>query len=303
MKLKKLNLNFEKLTKPIDIVTRQELLSQVLGGKWASRYKGKGLEFSEYRPYVYGDDASMIDWKASLRANSTLVKIFQIDKSAKVFFIFDVSDSMLFSSRKDGKMKVEYAAELIMFMVQAVLQSGDAVGLAMFNDKIISRVAPNIGVEVQERIKNELCKLSNYGGHFDFMQAMNYILSISGDKVVIVLVSDFIGLKGNWDRYIQILSQKYDIIGIMVKDHRDRYLPNSGQILLKDPSNNESIYVDSSKYAKKYHEAVLEEEHIIDKKFKKAKSQILKLETTEDGFSELVRFFKDRVALISSQKL
>ena len=37
-------------------------------------FRGKGLEFDFYRAFEAFDDASMIDWRASLRANTTLAK-------------------------------------------------------------------------------------------------------------------------------------------------------------------------------------------------------------------------------------
>ncbi len=303
MKPKKLNLNFDIKTRPFDIITREELLSEILEGKWSSLYKGKGLEFSGFRAYVYGDDASFIDWKATRRASKTLVRVYTRDRSARVLLVLDVGDSMLFSSRKDGKMKVEYSAELAYRMAKSILKSGDAVGLLMMSDKIKKKFEPNIGPAVIHKIKSELLKPENYGGKFNFLQAMKLLTSAAGEKVVIILLSDFIGLEDNWERYIQILNQKYDFIGVMIKDHRDRYLPlNGGQIVLQDPSSNEKIYVDANQYAKRYHDAVLQEEESIMKKFKAAKAGLLKLETTDDGFLKLVQFFNKRVTLQGVKK-
>jgi len=300
MKPKQLNLNFDIKGRPFDVMTREQLLSEVLEGRWSSLYKGKGLEFSGFRAYVYGDDASFIDWKATRRAGKTLVRVYTQDRSARVFLVLDVGDSMLFSSRKDGKMKVEYAAELVYKMANSILKSGDAVGLLMLSDKIVARLEPNIGPAVIHKIKNELLKPKNYGGKFDFLQAMKLLISAAGEKVVIILLSDFIGLNHNWEKYVQILNQKYDFIGVMIKDHRDRYLPaTGGQIILQDPSSNEKIFIDSSQYSKLYHQEVLKEEEMIMKKFKAAKASLLRLETTDDGFLKIIQFFNKRVVLQS----
>ena len=78
----------------LDVYARQSVLSEVIEGNWTALFKGHGMEFSGYRAYTYGDDASLIDWKASLRSKSLLVKEYEQEKSVNVYFLFDVSNSM-----------------------------------------------------------------------------------------------------------------------------------------------------------------------------------------------------------------
>jgi len=299
MKVSKLNLDFDDKLRPIEITTRQNLLSEIFEGKWVTRYKGQGMEFSEYRNYIYGDDANNIDWRASLRSNNLLVRQFEQDRGVNALFVFDVSDNMLFSSRNDGKMKVEYAAELIVGMARPILNSGNAVGLMMFNNNIVKKVDPNIGLAVEHQIKNLLANPENYGGEFNFGKMMKVLLNLKQRRLVIIIISDFIGLKKGWHKYIEILNEKYDIIGIMVKDHRDRYLPERGQVVVQDPSTDKRIYVDAAKYGKLYHETILKEEINIARLFKVMKCDLLRLETTEDAFSKLVKFFRKRIVVNS----
>jgi uncharacterized protein (DUF58 family) len=297
MKPKILKFDFDNEKKVAELSVRQSVLSRILEGQWSSRYKGQGMEFSEYRKYVYTDDATIIDWKASLKSGETLVKEFDEEKSAEAIFLFDVGDSMLFSSRKDGKMKVEYAADLILSTAKSILKSGHAAGMVMFGDKLYSRINPNIGLAIEKHFKTAFKKMNNYGGKFNFSKAMGLLLSLNHQRLVIIIVSDFIDLPDYWYRYIEILNQKYEVIGIMIRDHRDRFLPYEGQIVLQDPSSQETIYVDVATYAEKYHKNIMEEELFITSKFKSAQADLLKLETTQDGFAGLVNFFKKRIVV------
>ncbi len=299
MNVKKLNLEFDNKMQPIELTTRQNLLSEIFEGKWVARYKGQGMEFSEYRNYVYGDDANNIDWRASLRTNQLLVRQFEQDRSVNALFVLDVSDNMLFSSRSDGKMKVEYAAELVMSMARPILNTGNAAGLIMFNNKIVTKLDPNIGLAVEHRMKSLLTNPENYGGEFSFNKMMKVLLNLKESKLVIILVTDFIGLKKGWAKYIEILNEKYDIIGIMVKDHSDRYLPARGQVVVQDPSSNKRIYVDAAGYGKLYHKSILDEERNISRLFHAMRCDLLRLETTEDAFSKLVKFFRKRIVINS----
>jgi len=291
MKPIKLHLDLDTKDKS-DLYVRQNILSRILEGQWTSKYKGQGMEFSEYRKYVYGDDATRIDWKASLKSGSTLIKEFEEDKSADALFIFDVGDSMLFSTRKDGKMKVEYAAELIYFTSTSILKSGHAVGLYMVGEKIHVKLDPQQGISINRRFKNQFLNINNYGGKFDFTEIMKRLLGLRNQKLVVIIVSDFLNLPEKWQHYIKILGQRYEVIGIMIRDHRDRYLPYEGQIVLQDPSSNESIYIDAAEYTKQYHEHVLKQEAEIESGFKSARSDLLKLETTQNPYEGIVKFFK-----------
>jgi len=293
MALKRFDAELLPKLRKLDIYAKQSVLSEVIEGNWTAVFKGHGMEFAGYRAYTFGDDASLIDWKASLRSKSLLVKEYEQERSVNVFFMFDVSNSMLFTSTK--KLKVEYAAELISSMSYAVLRSGDAVGMTMFTDKLVSRLPLNYGRKMHYLVVNELSNVNNYGGPFDFGKAMNLLFSLLGSKAVLVIVSDFIGLKENWYKFLRIASQRFEIIGIMIRDPRDRELPKTtGQYMLEDPYSGEKLYVDVKQYRDAYKKYVEDEEAEIERQFKATKSDLLKLSTDEDFYKPVVTFFKRR---------
>ncbi|MFH1211983.1 MAG: DUF58 domain-containing protein, partial [Candidatus Woesearchaeota archaeon] len=135
MPIKELKIENIPRLKTVHIPAKRRVLSKLFEGRWLTAFKGRGLEFAGFRTYQYGDDASLIDWKASLKAKEILVREFEEYKTVNTFFLFDVSNSMLFSST--GKLKCEYAAELILALTHAMLASGDPVGLGMFTDRLV----------------------------------------------------------------------------------------------------------------------------------------------------------------------
>lgn len=277
----------------LDVYARQHALSEVIEGNWTTTFKGHGMEFSGYRTYQYGDDASLIDWKASLRSKSLLIKEYEQEKSVNVFFMFDVSNSMLFSSTR--KLKAEYGAEVVSSLAFAILRSGDSVGLSMFTDKLVTRLPLNMGRRMHYMIVKDLSNVNNYGGNFDLGKSMNFLFSFLKNRAVIIIVSDFIGLDEKWYKYLRIASQKYEVIGIMIRDPRDRRLPPElGQYLLEDPYSGEKIYIDTKKYSKAYADYVAGEEAKIEKHFKATKSDLLKLDTSKDFYKDIMTFFKKR---------
>jgi uncharacterized protein (DUF58 family) len=293
MAIKKLNADLLPKIRKLDVIARQTALSQYIEGNWTTTIKGQGIEFSGYRSYTYGDDASMIDWKASLRSKSLLVKEYEQEKSVNIYFLLDVSNSMLFTSTK--KLKVEHGAEIVSTLSYAILKSGDGVGLSMFTDKLVTRLSINMGRKMHTMIVNDLKNVNNYGGKFSFENVARIIMSVTKSNAVLVIISDFIGLGPTWQKYLRMLNTKFEVIGIMVRDPRDRELPkDAGQYFLEDPFTGEKLYIDTAVYADAYKKYVIKEEQDIEKHFKAANADFIKIITNKEYYVDIIKFFKRR---------
>lgn len=293
MPIKDLRVDLSPGLRKLDVYGRRDVLSKTMEGEWSTTFKGRGIEFAGFRQYAYGDDASLIDWKASLRAKETLVREFEDYKNFTVFFLFDVSDTMLFSSNE--KLKCEYAAEMIYVLADAINKAGDSVGMAMFTDTFVNAIYPNIGREILKNMEANIKDSRNYGGPFDLQKALLMTRSFVQSKAVVIIVSDFLGLKPGWERYVNLMSEHFELIALMVKDPRDRELPKSGgQFMLKNPLTNENIYVDVKHYAKKYKELSLEHEKKVRDIFRNSKGDFELLTTDIDYLDTIIKFFRRR---------
>ena len=90
----KLRVDLKPAIKRLEIIT-SEVVSAGVVGQYKSVFKGKGSEFDGYRDYSLDDDASLIDWKASVRGNKLFVKQFVEERNINIFFLVDVSESMV----------------------------------------------------------------------------------------------------------------------------------------------------------------------------------------------------------------
>lgn len=297
MPVKELKIDLVPHLRKVKLKARRDILNRVLEGNWSTIFKGQGLEFAGYRAYTYDDDASKIDWGASLRAHEILVRELEEYRNFNVFFLVDVSNSMLFSST--GKLKAEYAAEVTFSLCYAIMQTGDATGLGLFTDKLVTKIPPSLGKGVYYRIMRELINPNNYGGNFDFTRALQYVSTFLKERSLVIIISDFIGLKEGWNRYLNILAGRYDIIGIMVRDPRDSEMPRSaGQYLVGNPYSNEKLYIDSNQYKKIYAAETKKEEEFIKNSFEKAKLGFVSLRTDQEFQEPILNYFKKRLSLV-----
>ena len=293
MAIKEIKLNLAPELRKLDVYSRRDVLSKTMEGEWSTVFKGRGIEFAGFRVYQYGDDASMIDWKASLRANDTLIREFEEFKNFTVFFLLDVSDSMLFTST--DKLKCEFAAEMLYVLADAISKGGDSVGMAMFNNDFINKIYPDIGAEILNRIKTNISNPKNYGGGFDFKKALMLTRSLLQRKAVVIIISDFIGLEEGWERYVQMMSEDFELIALMVRDRRDIELPNvRGQYMVKNPFSNENLYIDVKHYADLYKEKIHKEILKVQNVFTRSRGDFLLLPTDEEYMTRTVQFFQRR---------
>ncbi|MBN2142709.1 DUF58 domain-containing protein [Candidatus Woesearchaeota archaeon] len=297
MPIKELKLELTPRFHKVKLKARIDVLNKVLEGNWNTLFKGQGLEFAGYRQYTYGDDASKIDWSASLRAHEILVRELEEYRNFNVFFLLDVSNSMLFSST--GKLKAEYGAELVHSLAFALLNNGDAIGLGMFSDRLTTKIIPNLGKGVFYRMTRQLSDPNNYGGEYNLPKVIQYITSFLQDRSVIIIVSDFIGLPEGWHSYLNILAGRYDVIGIMIRDPRDYEIPKiSGQFLIEDPYGTGKIYIDSNQYKKRFEAEVKKEEDLLRSSFEKSKLGFVSLRTNQEFHEPILKYFKKRMALM-----
>lgn len=300
MPIKQLDVDLYPKGQKVDIRAKRRVLSRVLEGSWTALLKGRGMEFAGFRQYTYGDDATQIDWHATLRANETLVRVFEEYKTVNVFVILDVSESMLFSSRE--KLKAEYAAEMMFSLASAIVENGNSLGYAIFSNTVIKKQMPGLGREVLYRLAADLQDGDNYGGVRDFKSSMNLINGILNQRSLIILVSDFIDLPDNWERYVRMFSMQFDLIGVSIRDPHDQVIPPLWmQSVVRSPSNSqELLLVDMKQYAKSFAQQADEQLTYVRRVFEKARAGFVSLSTDKDMIDPLTRYFIRRTNTVRS---
>lgn len=287
--MKKLKLNFKPLIKKFEMFTKKNTISE-LSGSYLSLLKGKGMDFEGYRVYSESDDARDIDWKASLRSPNMLVRILTEERNVKVFFLFDVSDSMLCSSI--DKLKCEYAAEIIASLSFAILRAGDSVGLAMFSDKVVKNLPPKNGSKHYYDIISTLSSPNLYGGKFNLSNVLKFLNSCLQRNSVVIIISDFIGLDDSWKRHLKIASKKFNfLLTLIIRDPIDNKFPNDpGQVVLEDPFLQNKMLIDPARVSKSYESKSKDIKEKVRLELSKVRCATLELITDKPFEKPLINF-------------
>ncbi len=98
-----------------------------MSGLHRSPMHGFSVEFSEYRPYVQGDDPRRVDWKLLARTDRSYVKQYEDETNRRCYLVIDQSRSMSYGSLSYSK--AAYARTLAATFAYYLTQQRDAVGV------------------------------------------------------------------------------------------------------------------------------------------------------------------------------
>ncbi len=97
-------------------------------GDRRSPFRGRGLEFADYREYDPGDDLRLVDWNVYFRLGTALVRQFNEERSLSMRLCVDVSASMGFGEPR----KADHAAQLAATLAMIALSRRDPCVLTCY---------------------------------------------------------------------------------------------------------------------------------------------------------------------------
>jgi uncharacterized protein (DUF58 family) len=226
--------------KLIELRTRG-LVNSVFAGEYRSVFKGQGMEFSEVREYMAGDEVRSIDWNVTARMNRPFVKRYIEERELTVMLVVDVSGSERFGTRR--RFKSEVASELAAVLAMSAIRNSDRVGVLMFSDRIEHVVPPRKGRRHALRLIRDMLVFEPEGLGTDIARATDYLIKMLQHKAIIFLVSDFIS--EHVERPLKFLAQRHDVVAITVEDPSEQHLPDIGLARFVDPETGFSVDVDT----------------------------------------------------------
>lgn len=255
----------------------------------------KGLEFDGYRDYTQNDDASLIDWKASVRGKKTVVRKYIEERDLKFVFLVDVSDNMIFGSTE--KLKCEYAAEMAAALSHLILVTGDRVGFALFSDSVINNRPPDVGNRQFEIFVSYLSDPLIYGGVSNLNSVLDSLIgTIDRSTSMVFLISDFIKVDGSYKKSLESLSNLFETVAIIVRDPLDKTLPEiNKEVIIEDSETGEKLLINPKVAKKVYEENALKQLNLVKEIFKDCNIDFLELFTDKSFSPEIAAFLKERV--------
>ena len=283
---------FKKVRK-IEIKTRG-LSHHIFSGEYHSVFKGRGMSFSEVREYQYGDDIRSIDWNVTARFNHPYIKIFEEERELTVMLLIDVSGSNTFGTQ--SQLKEELVTEIAAVLSFSAIQNNDKVGVIFFSDKIEKFIPPKKGTKHILRIIRELLDFKSESTGTNISEALRYLTNVIKKRSIAFLISDF--MDDDFDKAVQIVNHKHDLIAIRVTDKRETQLPDVGLVRMMDAETGSMRWIDTSSKAirRSFENWTQKKRRELDVLFNRLGVDMAKVYTGEDYVKPLMNLFRKREA-------
>ncbi len=223
---------------------------QLMGGRFTSVFKGRGMDFADVREYVPGDDVRRIDWNVTARLRKPFIKRHVEERELVVMLLVDVSASGHFGTAGDeeasASTKRELAAVLAGALAFSAVRDGDRVGLLMFSDRIERYVPPRKSRAHVTRLLHELLYTRPKSSGTSISTALRFLNNLLHRPALVFLVSDFHDPDElDWQRTLRATNQRHTVVALRPVDRRELELPEVGWALVQDSETGEVLEIDT----------------------------------------------------------
>jgi uncharacterized protein (DUF58 family) len=277
--------------KRIELRTRGLVNSRFVG-EYHSVFKGQGMEFSEVREYQPGDEVRTVDWNVSARMRRLFVKRYVEERELTVLLIVDCSGSSRFGTGERDKQAM--AAELAAVLALTATRNNDRVGLLLCSDRIEHVVPPRKGRRHALRLVRDVLAWPSSSRATDLAVALDWAARVLTHHSLVFVISDFV--TPPIERQLKLLSQRHDLVAVVLDDPGERTLPDLGVVRLVDAESGRLVEINTGSAAvrERYARAIVTERNARQQLLRRLAIDEVRVRT-ERGYAEaLLRFFNTR---------
>ena len=211
-------------------------------GNHLSKFRGRGMDFSEVRNYQAGDEIRHMEWRVTARTGRPHIKLYQEERERPVVILVDFSPSMFFGTRIAFKSVV--AARLAAILAWTVIKQGDRVGGLVFSATAHNEFTPRgreMGVlpliAALSRYTSEKhlpASLPKASETTTLSTALQRVRRVAKPGSTVVLLSDLYSMDGDSERHLSRLRRHNDVLVYHICDPLDVAPPTPQQYAMTD---------------------------------------------------------------------
>ena len=263
-------------------------------GAYVSRFRGRGMEFDESRPYQPGDDPRSIDWRVTARSTTAYTKLFREERERPVLVAVDLRSNMHFATR--GCFKSVNASRAAALLSWAAHHRGDRLGGLVFGDTVHRELKPRLGRQAALRFLHELAEHPDWESQerphtpdreAPFTLAMASLRRVARPGSLVVILSDFLGINRAAQSYLSSVARHNEVLAVVLSDPLERELPPPGRYrLVRD---DEELAIDTHAQAARsdYSDAFASRTHDLEQFCQRYGIHLMPLSTDDDPVSAL----------------
>ncbi len=266
-------------------------LDGILQGDYRSLFYGFGLDLADLREYQFDDDIRYIDWNVTARMDTPYVRQYLEDREITAWLLLDVSPSVDFGTVHT--MKRNLLVDFTAVMARLLTRHGNRVGAIFYGSQVEKVIPPASGRLQVLRITNDLMRQPKLprSPMTDIGALLETAYQAITRRSLVFVVSDFFSAPG-WERPLQMLSRRHEVLAVRLIDPREMELPDIGMVVMEDAETGEQLYVDTHdrRFRERFQDAARRRETELTAAFRRGQIDVLTLSTEEDMVRSLVRF-------------
>ena len=179
---------------PETFASREELQKDIgaelrlLDQQRRARQFGTGTEFESLYSFRSGDDPRRIDWRATARQQTLVVRRFQVERHRDVMIIID--SGRLMGTECGRGTKLDCAVDASLTLARVALQSGDRCGLATYHHSVRGFLPPVAGVSALRAIVECVYGLETQWHESDFTPMLAELRARQAKRTFLIVISD-----------------------------------------------------------------------------------------------------------------
>jgi len=224
--------------------------------------------------------------------NAPYVRQYTEDREITAWFLLDLSPSVDFGTVDTERQKRTVLIDFVTTLARLLTRHGNRVGAVFYGGQVDRRI-PARGGRIQVlRLINDLLAQPRLASAppTDLGPLLDAGRAMTRRRSLVFVISDFISVPG-WERSLDLLNRRHEVIAVRLLDPRELELPDVGPIVVEDSETGEQLYVDTGNRAfrSRFIEAAAVREATIGTAFKRAGVDALALATNEDLVRAIVR--------------
>ena len=272
------------------------------GGDERSRLRGTGIEYTDVREYQAGDDPRTIEWTITARSDRVYVRESTPDRGIDAWLVIDVTRSLDWGTARC--LKRQLVLSLSTLVGQLLMGRGNRVGAVLFDDGIRSISAPAAGRHALLRLLSRIERTQveprtaldvRRDVPSSLAQALTHLRRAISRPSLLLVASDFLAQAG-WQRPLQLLGMKHEVVAAWISDPRERAIPDVGVVAFEDPETGRQLVVDTrdARLRQRFEAAARVQADAIRADLRRARVAVAELTTAQEPFAQLLDFMMRR---------
>lgn len=265
-------------------------------GLHRSPYHGFSVEFTEHRPYMQGDSLKDIDWKVFGKTEKYFIKQYEEETNLRSYILLDTSKSMNYASAGNVR-KIDYASTLVAALGYLMVEQKDAVGLALYAEKINKFLPPKATKTYLLEVYKQL-SLITPSDQTKTALALSSIAEKIKRRGLVIIVSDFFDdLNSILKSLKHFRYRNNEVIVFQILDPLERSFAFGRDAVFKDLETSDEITTQPYQIQKAYRESMDQFIHIIKRECLNSNIEYNLIETSTPYDKALFSYIQKRSKL------